>query len=108
MEGIASGWLTKGAPVKVRPVNWRPRPDSVMPKDPAFAERWNLLPERQQWVLRCRAQGNTNDECAMLGGVSSQTVKNQITEAFKRLQHERRIPLIAYLLGRYDALIEGE
>jgi DNA-binding NarL/FixJ family response regulator len=84
------------------------RPDLVIEDDPEFVERWNTLTERQMWAVRCRAHGLTNGECAEQAGVSPQAIKNQLTDAFRKMGREHRISRIAFLLGRYHAAVGGE
>jgi DNA-binding NarL/FixJ family response regulator len=91
-------------------------PSPREPRDPAFAARLKTLSRQQLATLRCRCEQHGNAEAARACFVSEQTVKNHLTAVYWKLglskkgSGKRRMfsARACYLLGRYDADLDGE
>lgn len=65
------------------------------------------LTQRQMDVLTLRAQGYTNDECAVLLGISEQTAKNHVTSALAAAGGINTTHLVAVLVERGQIALNG-
>ena len=107
---VHEGWLL----VPPRPL---PGPDQIFydfdreiataADDRVFAERIATLTARELEVLRLRAQGLSNDEIADRCFLSSQTIKNHLHRAVRKLVRDGidgpgKLNRTCYLLGRWE------
>lgn len=54
------------------------------------------LPNRQRELIRYLADGHSNDEIAMLMGISTQTVKNMVSNLCERTGSSNRYRLVLH------------
>ncbi|MCR4441593.1 MAG: response regulator transcription factor [Peptococcaceae bacterium] len=61
-------------------------------------EEWETLTDREMDVLKLIAQGRSNKEIAKLLTISEKTVKNHITNIFRKLQVEDRTQAVLFAI----------
>lgn len=81
-------------------------------EDAAFARALATLSKRERQLLRLRAQGLTIVEICERCFIGEETVKTHLHRAYRKLelgglQDHGRCSRASYLLGRYDANVEG-
>lgn len=64
-------------------------------------EEWETLTEREMDVLKLIAQGHSNKEIAKNLNISEKTVKNHITNIFRKLQVEDRTQAVLFAIKHH-------
>src|SRR5215211_7266275 len=105
---IHQGWLSAG-----KRATSGDGPLATTGDDAAFALALASLTRRQRQIVRLRAGGLTIAEICDRYYLSENTVKNHLHGAFRTLglgglRHQARLGRACYLLGRYDAVRDGE
>ena len=106
---VHEGWLTPGK----RTAAGGDEPLATARDDTAFASALASLTKRQRQIIHLRARGLTIAEICDHCFLSENTVKNHLHGAFRTLglgglRHQARLGRACYLLGRYEAMREGE
>lgn len=87
------------------------RAKSIDPETEVFMERLTTLTALQRQAVRLRAIGFTTRQAAERMFLAENTVKGHLTAAYAKLRLEGetkgKMNRLAYLLGRYDAMMEA-